>query len=195
MLKLVLGASLLAAILSGCEKDKKDGGDDQGVSVPRANRVIPESFKNDRDEAGFKAKLPETSAVLKDSTTSLSLGNPSPKSSLKKLNLTRGLLLGFAKRLDIPNGARQELAGVVSGPRMLGTSIQEDEGDVSDLEITEQMFSEVEGLEIGSDCTMLLNQLSGQYRCIEAGGRNRRCFGQRGWFVAREFAAGNVRDR
>src|SRR4051812_39728230 len=112
MRTIVLGLALGAALLSGCSKDKKKD-DERGVTVPAAERVIPSNFHNDRDEAGFKAKLPETRDVLQNSTAGLSLHNDNvPQSSeTKKFHLTRGLIVSFAKRLNIPSNAQKSMAG------------------------------------------------------------------------------------
>lgn len=161
MKNIVLGFALVAMSLAGCSKDKSEG-DKGGVTVPAADRVIPANFKNDRDEAGFKAKLPETTSVLESSTGNLSLKGSQATPKTKKLNVTRGLMLGFAKRLQIPADTRRSLSKS-QGVRMWDSSYEDDTYDESLVTEGEDMFTTTQNLEVGNDCTSLLNQVSGQY--------------------------------
>lgn len=162
MKKFVLSVALMAAMATGCTDDDKKDKDGDSVSVPPSERVIPSNFANDRDEAGFKQKLPETSAVMQDSTSNLSLKGKSGMPTKKAQgNLTRGLAMALANEIGIPVGAKKSLAKVKN------VSFFGEDADVDwsedDLSEGQDMYEQIGDLEVGDDCTMLLNDLSGQY--------------------------------
>lgn len=162
--KILLGSVVIGAalLLQNCEKDDEGKGGSRTIGAPAAQNVIPASFRNTVDEAGFKRKLPETTAVLQDSTSGLSLKNPSATPARgRKLNMSRAMILGLAKQLDLSQAARDGLAHPRTA-KFMGFTADDGLGQ-DDLDVGIGMIESVREIRVGEDCTPLLGELTGQY--------------------------------
>lgn len=169
----LIGSALL---LAQCDNDDDGGGGggSPGIQTPVAQNVVPSSFRNTKDEAGFKQKLPETASVMQDSAAGLSLNGQSKQAAVRErqFDLRKLVVAGMTKRLGMSDRARSllikgEAARFIQGQYIPGGSSQETPSEDFSLTVLEQdgerMLEETQILEVGDDCTPLLGLVSGQY--------------------------------
>ena len=144
-------AVLIFALAGGCEKEKEAT---EELNAPNAENVIPENFKNTVDEAGYKARLGDVSAVMTDTTATLALGPSEPSRKAKRASLLALALrrLGFSKQIK-PFVQQMKNQGMPTGALLIGG----DAGDAGDSVLMDDFY-------VGQDCGTLVRELESTYK-------------------------------
>jgi len=155
----------------GCAK--KDNKSDKSNSGPSASDVTPSDFRNEYDENGFKARLPQLSSVMQSSSTSFALNSNNGNKPKKALDIVsydfngRGqiLLSGGSSGRYGKNILRSlaKTTNTLTGTNTIALLHGDDEDEDGDHDSDSDLLSTIDSVKEGDNCNQLLTDLNGNY--------------------------------